>query len=105
MKIDMFWAISSTEIWFQSEVSTTGHGGLYRDLHVLAYTSVWQTGNLGKFETNEKSFDLLIKSFSCNIAICNMQIGPWFWFPIPKPGFGHTLVRGNLVYIVSLNKG
>ena len=55
--------------------------------------------NLGKFETNEKSFDLLIKSFSCNIAICNMQIGPWFWFPIPKPGFGHTLVRGNLVYI------
>ena len=19
------------------------------------------------------------------------EIGPWFWFPIPKPGFGRTL--------------
>ena len=21
------------------------------------------------------------------------EIGPWFWFPIPKPGFGLTLLR------------
>ena len=22
---------------------------------------------------------------------CDTEIGPWFWFQIPKPGFGRTL--------------
>ena len=35
------------------------------------------------------------------------KIGPWFWFPIPKPGFGRTLtlplrkfVNVGLMYII-----
>ena len=43
-----------------------------------------------KIEIKEKkSFGFGIKSFSSDT---NNQIGPWFRFPIPKPGFGRTLI-------------
>ena len=34
------------------------------------------------------------KSFGSDIdtRLIDTQIGPWFRFPIPKPGFGHTLL-------------
>jgi hypothetical protein len=28
----------------------------------------------------------------------NTDIGPWFWFPIPNPGFGCTLALGTFFY-------
>ena len=31
---------------------------------------------------------IALKNFGSNT---NTKIGPWFWFPIPKPGFGRTL--------------
>ena len=32
------------------------------------------------------------------------EIGPWFWFPIPKPGFGRTLFSSKSKYFDSLNQ-
>ena len=36
----------------------------------------------------KKKFQFRKKSFGSDT---DTQIGPWFWFPIPKPGFGRTL--------------
>ena len=36
----------------------------------------------------KKNFGFGKKSFGSNT---NTKIGPWFRFPIPKHGFGHTL--------------
>ena len=36
-----------------------------------------------------KSFGFRKKEFGFDI---DTKIGPWFWFPIPKPGFGHRLL-------------
>ena len=36
----------------------------------------------------KKSFDFGRKCFGSNI---NTEIGPWFWFPMLKPGFSGTL--------------
>ena len=35
-----------------------------------------------------KSFGFRKKEFGFDI---DTKIGPWFWFPIPKPGFGPTI--------------
>ena len=35
-----------------------------------------------------KSFGFRKKELSFDI---DTEIGPWFWFPIPKPGFGPTI--------------
>ena len=37
----------------------------------------------------KKSFSFRKKNFGFDT---DTKIGPWFWFPIPKPGFGHTLI-------------
>ena len=37
----------------------------------------------------DKSFGFGIKCFGSDI---NTQIGPWFQFSRPKPGFGRTLI-------------
>ena len=41
----------------------------------------------------KKSFGFGKKSFCSDT---DSEIGPWFWFPIPKPGFGSTLLKPNL---------
>ena len=44
--------------------------------------------NLFKFVFKKKSLGFGKKSLGSN---ADTEIGPWFWFPIPKPGFGCTL--------------
>ena len=49
-----------------------------------------------KWETLEK-FEMFLKKKSfgfgrkCFASDTNTKNVPWFWFPIPKPGLGHTL--------------
>jgi hypothetical protein len=48
---------------------------------------------VGKNEENLKlEKKLKKKSFRKKNFGSNNEIGPWFWLPIPKPGFGRTLV-------------
>ena len=47
----------------------------------------------------KKSFGFEIKIFGSNT---DTEIGPWFWFPIPKPSFGHTLTAARS-YIASVS--
>ena len=41
---------------------------------------------------NKKSFGYEKKSFGSHT---DTKIGPWLWFPTPKPDFGRTLVSSN----------
>jgi hypothetical protein len=42
--------------------------------------------------THEKNLKLKVSVLEKKIGSENdTEIGPWFQFPIPKPGFGHTL--------------
>ena len=58
-----------------------------------------------KFENN---FSIVLKIAGKKNLFCQntWEIFQILWpSPIPKHGFSHTRIRGNLVYIVSLNKG
>ena len=58
----------------------------YKNLYSL---KKWETSE--KFENNlkNKSFGFSKKKISSNT---NTEIKPWFWFPLPKPGFCHTYI-------------
>ena len=46
--------------------------------------------NLHLHKKKEKKIGIGIKSFG---SYTDTQIGPWFRFLIPKPGFGRTLIE------------
>ena len=48
-----------------------------------------KNNNSQKVGKNEKNLELEKKNFGFDT---NTKIGPWFQFPIPKPGLGSTLV-------------
>ena len=49
------------------------------------FSNLYSLQEVGKNEKNLK-FPFQKKKISCDI-----EIGPWFWFLIPKPGVGRTL--------------
>ena len=51
-----------------------------------------------KKKLKKKSFGFGKKDFGSNTYT---EIGPWFWFPIPKPGFGCTLVVNTIFSLES----
>ena len=53
-----------------------------------------------KFEKMEKKVSVLEKKISSDT---NTEIGPWFWFLKPKPGFGRTLPCRQEGFSVLLN--
>ena len=60
-------------------------------LKIVGFKNLYPQERSGKHEKHflKKKFGLGKKNFGSDT---NTEIGPWFRFPIPKSGFGHTLV-------------
>ena len=50
-----------------------------------------------KWETFQKKFGFWRKNFGSGD---DTEFGPWFQFPISKPGFGHTLTATELRLLI-----